>query len=208
MPASALLILQDAPGVTSAEWDLQARTTTIGRAETSRVVLADREVSRHHAEVRHADDRYVLVDLGSRNGTFVNGRRITGAVALVDGDEISIAPRFRLLFVDNDATLATRPMPYGVHVDATSRTVTVAGRVVDPPLAPQQFALLQLLASDPSRVFTRDEIAATCYPDALGGVSDQAIDGVVRRLRARLTALVPAARYLVTVRGHGLRLRD
>jgi DNA-binding response OmpR family regulator len=57
-------------------------------------------------------------------------------------------------------------------------------------------------------VFTRDEIAERCYPDAEGGVSDQAIDGVVRRLRARLAEVDPDARHVEAVRGHGFRLRE
>ena len=62
---------------------------TIGRAPDCDVVLADAEVSRHHAEVRRADGGFVVVDLGSMNGTRVNGAGVRER-ALADGDEIAI----------------------------------------------------------------------------------------------------------------------
>lgn len=207
MGSGAMLVLEEAPGTAARTWALGAVVTSIGRAPDADVVLADREVSRQHAQIRHEGDRYLLVDLGSKNGTFLNGVRISGALRLADGDEIRIAPRFRLRFADSEATAVAASPAGTIAIDVAARVVTVAGRRLDPPLPPQQFALLELLASDPLRVFSRDEIAARCYPDAAGGVSDQAIDGIVRRLRSRLLAADPAGDYVAAVRGHGFRLR-
>jgi hypothetical protein len=61
---------------------------TIGRHPESNMVLADPNVSRNHAEIRPQGDRYVVVDLGSTNGTRVNGVRIDKQT-LEDGDEIT-----------------------------------------------------------------------------------------------------------------------
>jgi pSer/pThr/pTyr-binding forkhead associated (FHA) protein len=60
---------------------------TVGRMPESTIVLADPNVSRNHAEVRPQGDGYVVVDLGSTNGTRVNGVRVSEQ-ALRDGDEI------------------------------------------------------------------------------------------------------------------------
>ncbi len=60
---------------------------TIGRLPESTIVLADTNASRSHAEIRPYGDSYRIVDMGSTNGTLVNGARITDQV-LVDGDEI------------------------------------------------------------------------------------------------------------------------
>jgi hypothetical protein len=60
---------------------------TVGRNEDSTIVLADPNVSRHHAEVRPAGDGFVVVDLGSTNGTRVNGAKVAEHL-LVDGDEV------------------------------------------------------------------------------------------------------------------------
>ena len=51
-------------------------------------MLADPNVSRNHAEIRPQGDRFVVVDLGSTNGTKVNGVRVTNQL-LDDGDEVS-----------------------------------------------------------------------------------------------------------------------
>jgi hypothetical protein len=63
---------------------------TIGRHPDCDVVLNDSEVSRQHAEVRREDDSFVIVDLGSLNGTKVNGAGVKGARTLIDGDTIVI----------------------------------------------------------------------------------------------------------------------
>ncbi len=63
--------------------------TTIGRAADRDVVVADPEVSRHHAEVRRLPDGYRLVDCGSANGTYRNGARVDD-VELASGDRITV----------------------------------------------------------------------------------------------------------------------
>src|SRR5207248_9300980 len=62
----------------------------LGRSTTATVRLADREVSRKHSQVDKEGDDYVLRDLGSSNGTFLNGKRIFGPSKLKDGDEVVI----------------------------------------------------------------------------------------------------------------------
>src|SRR5262249_2457805 len=61
---------------------------TIGREQTNMVVLEDKRVSRHHAQIRAQDEQIVLADLRSSNGTFVNGERIAER-ALHNGDTVS-----------------------------------------------------------------------------------------------------------------------
>ena len=66
------------------------RTTTLGRKRGNLIVLRDAKVSRRHAEIRLQDSTFVLQDLNSRNGTFVNDQRISTAVPLQPGDEIRV----------------------------------------------------------------------------------------------------------------------
>jgi ABC-type multidrug transport system ATPase subunit/pSer/pThr/pTyr-binding forkhead associated (FHA) protein len=63
--------------------------TTIGRNEDNDIVLRDLNVSRKHAEVRQTGNAFEVVDLGSANGTYLNGQRITRA-ALTNGDMVAI----------------------------------------------------------------------------------------------------------------------
>jgi sigma-B regulation protein RsbU (phosphoserine phosphatase) len=69
----------------------------IGRGEDSHVFLPDSRLSRRHAEVEHRLDGFYIVDLGSTNGTFLNGSRVVGEQRLADGDLISMGDS-RLVF--------------------------------------------------------------------------------------------------------------
>jgi pSer/pThr/pTyr-binding forkhead associated (FHA) protein len=63
---------------------------TIGRSSSCDLVLVDSGVSRRHAEIRRRAEGSVLRDLGSRNGTYVNGQRVVGSCAIQPGDVIRI----------------------------------------------------------------------------------------------------------------------
>jgi DNA-binding response OmpR family regulator len=70
-----------------------------------------------------------------------------------------------------------------------------------------QYRLLELLHEHEGQVVSRDAIvAAVWHEEEAMGVSEQAIDALVRRLRDRIAALDPDHAYVVTVRGHGFRL--
>ena len=68
--------------------------TRLGREPGLEVVIASTaaNVSRRHAEIRHQDGIYILVDLGSFNGTFLNGRRIASGEILHEGDVVQLGP--------------------------------------------------------------------------------------------------------------------
>jgi hypothetical protein len=61
---------------------------SIGRDQSSQLILADPEVSRRHARLEAHNGDVYLRDLDSRNGTFLNGKRIRGAIELFEGDEV------------------------------------------------------------------------------------------------------------------------
>ncbi|GAA4330490.1 hypothetical protein GCM10023165_04250 [Variovorax defluvii] len=64
--------------------------TTIGRAADNRVCIDSSQVSRRHARIQWSGDRYLLSDLGSRNGSYVNGERVADSRALCNGDAITL----------------------------------------------------------------------------------------------------------------------
>jgi Protein of unknown function (DUF3662)/FHA domain len=83
-------------------YELQTPVTLLGRGTDCDLRLVDPGVSRHHAELRVENDQVVLVDLGSTNGTFVNGQPVR-RVALSDGTRISLG-RTTLVFRQDPLT--------------------------------------------------------------------------------------------------------
>ena len=203
----ALLVWQDGDLIKD-QWVISQTPVTIGRAPECEVQLDVRWVSRRHAFIRMVGKQYVLEDAGSKNGVFVNGQRVTSPRTLEDGDRIQVAPGLELIFVDSEATapLPGRAIP-GFILDREERRLVVAGRELVPPLSTAQYDFLALLAEEPGRVYSRQEVVAAVWPDVEPeGVSDDAIDALVRRLRQRLAEVDPGQEYIVTVRGYGFRL--
>lgn len=80
---------------TGERFTLAEHPITIGRRPESNIVLADPNVSRNHAEIRPQGESFMLTDLGSTNGSKVNGVRVEQRL-LVDGDELTFGnTRFR-----------------------------------------------------------------------------------------------------------------
>ena len=82
---------------------IKSQVTTLGRHPESDIVLDDITVSRRHSEVRLVDGRYVVSDVGSLNGTYVNQQRVDSAV-LAQGDEVQVG-KFRLVFLQSAESL-------------------------------------------------------------------------------------------------------
>jgi len=95
-PGSALLVVKRGPNAGS-RFLLDADMTTAGRHPESDIFLDDVTVSRRHAEFLRESDGFVVRDVGSLNGTYLNRGRIDTAV-LAGGDEVQIG-KYRLVFL-------------------------------------------------------------------------------------------------------------
>ncbi len=101
LPAgSALLVVQRGPGAGS-RYLLDTDLSTVGRHPESDIFLDDITVSRRHVEFRREGETFRVHDVGSLNGTYLNGDRVDDA-ALQNGDEVRIG-KFRLMFFASDA---------------------------------------------------------------------------------------------------------
>lgn len=97
LPAgSALLVVKRGPNAGS-RFLLDRETTNAGRHPDSDIFLDDVTVSRRHAEFRREGNDFVVVDVGSLNGTYVNREPVDTSV-LANGDEVQIG-KFRLVFL-------------------------------------------------------------------------------------------------------------
>ena len=185
----------------------------IGRLVTCQLPIDLREVSRQHAQIVSDGKRHYVIDLDSTNGTFLNSQALEPQQRhnLADGDLIQIATVLVLRFEDEGSTVpVVIPQPYlsgRFWLDAAQRQVYVNRRRLDPELTAQQFQLLELLASTPDRVITRDEVATAVWPEAHGEVSEAMIDNLVARLRQRLASADAQHTFIETIRGIGYRFR-
>ena len=229
-----LLIAQTGP-LNGQRWALKL-TTVIGREPDCDIVIPDRQVSRHHARLRLTPGGAYLEDLGSKNGTHHNGQMMVEATQLEDGDVIQIALAQKFVYLSSDATVPLegselaglyqdlislkdgpdRQETRRLRLDKRSRRMWVrpgAGPHADeevevlPPLSVSQFRLLEALYDIQGLVVSRQALVAAVWREEEAyEVSEQALDALVRRLRDRIASIDPDYSYIVTVRGHGLRL--
>lgn len=192
------------------EWRLEAPEYLVGREPPADVVIPLPRVSRRHARITRGERGYAICDLGSRNGTFVNGQLIGDTpVSLSDGDQIVFGGTIEMSF-QNLRETAHGPRIgrlNGVWMNEATHEVWVDGKPVEPPLSAAQLTLLGLLYRAAGQVISRQQIVAAVWPDSNpAGVGEEAVDGLIKRLRARLRATQPKREYLEVLRGHGLRL--
>jgi DNA-binding winged helix-turn-helix (wHTH) protein len=190
-------------------WPLD-RPLVIGREAGCDVLIPDRQVSRFHARLTPGTNGVVLEDLGSKNGTHYNGNSLSGQVVLQDGDILQIAVAQEFQFVSSDATMPLDAEPIRasrIMLDMRARQVWIKQKQMNPPLSAQQFQLLWVLYQNVGNVVTRQELVSAVWGDEQSaGVTDQALDALIRRLRDRLAAMDPDHDYIITIRGHGMKL--
>ena len=100
-PEVASLVVRSGPQA-GAAFALTEALTRLGRHPESEIILDDITVSRRHAEVERMADGYVVRDVGSLNGTYVNQHRVETA-SLHQGDELQVG-KFRLVFFELGAS--------------------------------------------------------------------------------------------------------
>jgi pSer/pThr/pTyr-binding forkhead associated (FHA) protein len=134
MASQFQLIMRSGP-TPGAAFTLEGDQIDIGRDSTNGVVINDAEISRRHARLSFQGGKYVLEDLGSTNGTFVNGQRLAGPRVLKAGEVISFGEQIVMIFealMTPDAG-ATVVSPRAAAVPATPRPV------MQPPPPPTEY---------------------------------------------------------------------
>lgn len=207
MPTAPCFYIKDG-GQIKGQLDLITFPFVIGRARECNYVIDSGEISRMHVQLDFEHQQVVLRDLGSTNGSYLNGEKLVAFrdYRLRANDCVSLANAYHLVF-DDPATTAQLNVDLaqveGLRVEEASAQVYLAGKPLDPPLSPSQILLLQLIMRSEDAVVTRDDIRQFVWGNDLQ-VSDQAIDALVSRLRKRLHEADPEHEYITTRRGFGL----
>ncbi|MBI2898034.1 MAG: FHA domain-containing protein [Deltaproteobacteria bacterium] len=160
--------------------------TVVGRSAYCTIVIADPSVSREHVALRLTGDTFVVVDLGSRNGTFVNGERIEGERKLAVGDVILVGK----------AALEVIRTSYESSFEPGRRRVSTQDIVVDDPTT-ESVVTLRLVEKLVARAQQGDR-----SPEIVALITN-AIDSAVARYRrgvplADAEKLLAAADFLVS----------
>jgi pSer/pThr/pTyr-binding forkhead associated (FHA) protein len=210
-PAPILIVRRQDTDPSQVEWSKSV--LTIGRDSTSDLIIDHPLASRRHARLERDENGYLIRDLESTNGTFVNGERVEGSRLLHNLDSILVA-NVEIVFSDPEAT-QKGPLPLEVlrrvrisdeilRLDSRAKEVYVLGKVLDPPLTVKEFQLLELLYTHKGEVISKDEIAKNVWDYEVYDYN--AIDALVYRLRQRIENDPGSPRFIITVRGFGYKL--
>jgi serine phosphatase RsbU (regulator of sigma subunit) len=134
---------------------VEAGSASIGRGPANDVALADPNSSSCHAVIERSGEGFVLRDLGSKNGTYLNGRRIGCPEPLVRGDEIRIGstivlfdrpgPAVTVVDGPDTAAEASAVVPYREILDRTSAPDAATSRIAVPADMAEENRILQVL---------------------------------------------------------------
>ena len=189
----------------------------IGRDPLCDIVINDRQVSRKHAQIQKQNNNgNALADLNSKNGTLLNGEFVDGPTSLKDGDEIIVGLVQEFLFVSSDATLPLGQTAIDeqagsqkLFIDKKARRIWIGEKELIPALSVSQYELLVFLYENPDCVVSREDIVNAVWGENEAvGVTEQALDALVRRLRGRLHKIDPTHDYILTVRGVGFKFEN
>lgn len=210
-PAPLLVIRRQDANPGQIEWSQPV--LSIGRDSANDIVIDHPLASRRHARLERDESGYLVRDLDSTNGTYVNGDRIEGARPLHNQDRIWVADA-EIIFNDPEAT-QKGPLPVEIlrrvraaeealRLDSRAKEIYIQGKLVDPPLTVKEFQLLELLYTHKGQVISKDEIAKSVWDYEVYDYN--AIDALIYRLRQRIETDPGNPKFIVTVRGFGYKL--
>jgi DNA-binding response OmpR family regulator len=186
-----------------AEYILTSAICELGRAPECQIIVPHSVVSRLHARIERDGPRYMLTDLNSANGTFVNQRRILAPHRLKNRDAIGLgSPAPMIRFIDPDPTF--EPVAQ-LRYDERAMQFLVGQQPVD--LTPTQIRLLVYLYQHAGSVCTRESCMEAIWgPHYDRDMDSQVLDGVVSAIRRKFREVDPDADYVKTRRGLGYEL--
>jgi hypothetical protein len=184
------------------EYLVRKPVTLIGRNEACDLVISDPLVSRRHCQILWDGVYCTVEDMGSTNGTYVNGQQLTAAYALRPGDHLQIADVI-FNFADPQATQIGHKWPK-LKIERTAKRVSVDGELIE--LSTKEYALLLYLDEHSDRICSKGELSKAVWPEYKGDVFDYQVESLIKRLRQKLEPEAEEPHLVVTIRGRGYRL--
>ena len=185
-----------------------------GNSDAVDIKLENRFVSRRHFQVRHDSDVFYISDLGSTNGTYLNGSKLNPNEERIlrDGDRVGLGVDEVLLVFSGPAgtvridtaviAKAGQADDDDLVVDSSSRDVWVRGGKL-PSLPRKEFDIIECLFQNRGQAVSRDEIAAAGWPERPDDVPNSDIDQYIRRLRRKIEEDPSKPTIIVTRVGYG-----
>ena len=162
---------------------LDRESQTLGQSSAADVHIDNKFVSRSHCRIDFANDEYLITDLESKNGTYINGRRLSPnePYVLKAGDVIDLAVnavklRFPPNSGDDNQTVTMTGPTSEIRVDEERREIWLRGNLLEKQLGRLDFDVIWVLYMNRGRVIPYKEIAQTAWPDREDG--DYAINEI------------------------------
>ena len=193
---------------------IDASSVIAGNSDAVDIKLENRFVSRRHFQVRFDSDVFYISDLGSTNGTYLNGNKLNPNEdhILRDGDMIGLGvDEVILIFSGPVGTVridtaviarASRGDDGDLVVDSSSRDVWVRDKKL-PSLPRKEFDILECLFQNRGQAVSRDDIAAAGWPERPDDVPNADIDQYIRRLRRKIEENPSKPEIILTRHGYG-----
>jgi pSer/pThr/pTyr-binding forkhead associated (FHA) protein len=209
----ASLLIQGGPN-SGSTLPLSHRPITLGRRPDNDVVVDENTVSRRHALIMETPGGFVVRDLNTMNGTYVNRGKIgQDERVLTHGDKIRLAASKVSLIYRQEGSDTVQ---FGRVAAGAERVATPGHSVEKPPtenhlsqtpsLTPKDTELLRMFESKKGNVVSREEIARAVWPEMPGANADQAIDASIENIRISIGDDMSSPNHLLTVGEFGFLL--
>jgi len=164
-------------------FSLDKEVITIGRSKRNDLVLHDQWLSRNHAEVREEDSRYTIVDLKSRNGTYVNGQRIDESVVLTNADIVTLGDQQLTFLNEASGSVVLSETPAELDAEGTmvvpTHELLAAARAQEDTwenMAAERKAAQPLRKDESSRIRKQNQILTTLSQASMALISNRPVD--------------------------------